>query len=516
VQLGMTRLGAGVVGLGLVFTIGAATVLSPWLSIGLSGGLLALSLGLAFARAMPRVFLICLGWLLVGYAFMGRGFAYIGVPPVFVGELVLGVGLLAALVRGGLGSSLSSPISWTLLAFAAWGAIRTLPYLQSYGVDALRDAVVWGYGVFALLVGAFLLSSGWIAGVFQRYWRWAPWYLVWVPVAAALNLLIPGLLPYVGGAPLPSFKPGDFAVHLAGVAAFLVVGLHRLPSRESRSRFHLPEPALWIMWLVGFVICAAKGRGGALAIATSLAVVLICQPLRAGRKLALLGVLACAVTVTSLVFDWSVEPGTYRPISPQQVVENYSSVVGGGPEGSRSELEGSRRWRLDWWNRIVEYTIHGPYFWTGRGYGINIGKEDSFGTDAEETLRSPHNIHLTILARAGVPGAALWVTFLGTFTLSMVAAYRRARRSGRDWWARANVWILAYWAAFLVNGAFDVYLEGPQGGIWFWSIVGLGLAVIRLQRQPGDLGLSRAGITPGRLSPSRGFGPRSDRAYGTR
>jgi hypothetical protein len=29
--------------------------------------------------------------------------------------------------------------------------------------------------------------------------------------------------------------------------------------------------------------------------------------------------------------------------------------------------------------------------------------------------------------------------------------------------------------ALLVNASFDVYLEGPMGGIWFWCIYGLGL-----------------------------------------
>ena len=48
---------------------------------------------------------------------------------------------------------------------------------------------------------------------------------------------------------------------------------------------------------------------------------------------------------------------------------------------------------------------------------------------------------------------------------------------------RANLWILAYWTALLVNGSFDVYLEGPQGGIWFWCIFGLGIAAVEAQRR---------------------------------
>jgi hypothetical protein len=33
----------------------------------------------------------------------------------------------------------------------------------------------------------------------------------------------------------------------------------------------------------------------------------------------------------------------------------------------------------------------------------------------------------------------------------------------------------------VINMAFDVYLEGPQGGIWFWSVLGLGVAALTIQ-----------------------------------
>ena len=41
---------------------------------------------------------------------------------------------------------------------------------------------------------------------------------------------------------------------------------------------------------------------------------------------------------------------------------------------------------------------------------------------------------------------------------------------------------MAYFTAFLVNMSFDVYLEGPQGGIWFWCLIGYAIALTRAQR----------------------------------
>ena len=34
------------------------------------------------------------------------------------------------------------------------------------------------------------------------------------------------------------------------------------------------------------------------------------------------------------------------------------------------------------------------------------------------------------------------------------------------------MWLLAYWLAFLFNAQTVVFLEGPQGAVWFWSLTG--------------------------------------------
>jgi O-antigen ligase len=104
-------------------------------------------------------------------------------------------------------------------------------------------------------------------------------------------------------------------------------------------------------------------------------------------------------------------------------------------------------------------------------------------TDDIAPLRSPHNSMMTVLARMGVPGLALWLLLQIGFGLSLLFAHLRARRAGALGWARLNLWILSYWTAFIVNSWFDVFLEGPQGGIWFWSLMGLGIGVLELQRR---------------------------------
>ena len=76
----------------------------------------------------------------------------------------------------------------------------------------------------------------------------------------------------------------------------------------------------------------------------------------------------------------------------------------------------------------------------------------------------------------------LWVFLQLWFGWSLVGAYVRARSAGAQRWAEVDLWILCYWLAFLVNASFDVSLEGPMAGIWFWCVFGFGIALMELQR----------------------------------
>ena len=93
---------------------------------------------------------------------------------------------LLALLRGRRFGSLQ-PIHLMLLAFMALGALRTIPYLGVHGIDALRDAVTWGYALYAIVV-AFVLTEDHLRAGIGIYRRLIPVLLVWVPIAARAHL----------------------------------------------------------------------------------------------------------------------------------------------------------------------------------------------------------------------------------------------------------------------------------------------------------------------------------------
>jgi O-antigen ligase/polysaccharide polymerase Wzy-like membrane protein len=431
----------------------------------------------AAARLTPgRLFLGSLGVILVGYAFCDRGFAYVGIGPLYVGEIVLGLGLLAALLGVGILRPFRAPTAWFLVLFMGLGLARTLPFVGQYGVDAPRDAVLWGYGLFALLVPACLLRSGLTDRVPGLYARLIPYFLVWAPIALLFYNSYQDYIPIWPGAPVGMIIPktGDMAVHLAGVATFMLLGLHHAVVGGERRQNVAAEWGLWLCWFAGALMTSIS-RGGMLSIMGALVICMLVRPV--ASRLLQVGLIAALIAVILIAGGADFTIGASRRISAEQIGERFTSIYSDKADKS---LGGSKEWRLQWWNTIIGYTIDGPYFWTGKGFGINLAKSDGF--EVEWDNRDPHDAHLNVLARMGIPGLALWLLLQASFLLRMIQGYIAAVRARQTWWAKVNLWIFCYWIAFLINATFDVYLEGPQGGIWFWSVMGFGLAATEAQR----------------------------------
>jgi hypothetical protein len=445
----------------------------------------------AFYDAVPGMFLKFLAVVLIGYAFFGRGFAYIGVPPLFIGEITLAFGLIAALTSGALLRLARSPIAWVMAALALLGLSGTIPYYQTFGLDALRDATLWGYGAFAFIVAACVLGSNSFPTVVRRYGGIVAPFAAWVPLLIIAGRTIGEALGTMPGTDVPILTPkqGDAGVHLAGAAAFVLLGLNSRINGVEPEGWRRPR-VFWVLWMLAMLCVASLNRGGLLSAMTALFVLGAFKPVSIGKRIGvtLAGIaLATAALLVVVNLDRTFEVAAVseeRSVSPRQIVENVRSLVGLESRAASFNLSSTSGWRLDWWKAIAGYTLNGPYFWTGKGFGVNLADDDGFqvSREGEAPLRSPHNAHMTILARMGVPGLVLWAMLQACFAGSLLLAYIRALRSGQDWWARIDLWILIYWIAFIVNASFDVFLEGPQGGIWYWCLIGFGIAALESQR----------------------------------
>src|SRR3954469_6489942 len=167
-------------------------------------------------------------WIsLACYAIVGKGFAYLGVPPIFVGEVLMLVGLWLWIENRLHGLNRASPAQLLLIGYMLWCAYRTVPGIGRYGADALRDAVVWGYGLFALVVSGLLSARPQrLVTLEAGYFRFAKFFMALVPFTFVIGMWYGPQLPTWPGSSVPLFGPyktSDTMVHLTGVFAYLSI-----------------------------------------------------------------------------------------------------------------------------------------------------------------------------------------------------------------------------------------------------------------------------------------------------
>lgn len=423
-----------------------------------------------------RWFTPALGALLCGYLFFNRSFAYIHVPgtPVFVGELVLGLGLVeAARLRAPwLRMTARSPILKALFAFMLLCLCRLIVDLPHYGIDAIRDSSIWYYGTYAFVVAcAVVHDPTFTARLLRWYRRVIPWFFIWTPFAIVLSEVgaLSGIHIPDSGTPINAFRPGDYAVQVALAIAFPWLGVNRMAGEPPRPRAEL---ALGVMAMMTLLMAGSQNRGGLAAGMLLMAIAMFYLPTGRRRRI-ILPVTACLLVVIALVLLLDLRiPGQRRDVSVQQVAENIASVAGSNDD----DLGGTVEWRQRLWGQVFNDLTTSRAWLTGLGFGPILPERYDIPLDPDNPnpLRSVHNSHLTIMARVGFPGVTLWVVLWTVWTVHLVRFIRRREGRLRDPSAALATWLLAASAAFMTNAFFDPALEGPHAGIWLFVLVGLG------------------------------------------
>jgi len=181
-------------------------------------------------RVLGESWLAFLSIVLAGYALFGKGFAYLGYPPIFVGEIALLLGIVIAVTSRYWTRVFELREALVVLPLIAWGMYRTLPYYSQYKFDALRDAAVFGYSAFAFVVAAIILARPqrleMLINWYRRFWRF---FLLAIPVISVIFRFGRAQLPTLPGSGVPVIfvKEGDVMVHLAAILAFWVCGFER-------------------------------------------------------------------------------------------------------------------------------------------------------------------------------------------------------------------------------------------------------------------------------------------------
>ncbi|WP_414544536.1 O-antigen ligase family protein [Nostoc sp. CCY0012] len=290
-----------------------------------------------------------------------------------------------------------------------------------------------------------------------QYERFSKIFVILMPFVWAISRAI--TLPIMPGSNVQviTLKPADTMTHFSGITAFFI-GSNLL---KFQTTFFI------LTFLINLAVIAINAnRAGMLAFLNAFAIVSISK-YKSGKIWKILTILIFIILL--ILF---INPEIFEPI-----FSKIASIF-----VDNQERQGTKNYRLDWWTYIINYTIFGDYFWTGKGFGINLGVDAGFDPLGDGNVRSPHNGHISVLARTGVPGLVLWLLVQLSWAGTILLKFRQSSAKGQTKWAGVFLTLLAFWIASMTVTTFEVIIEGPTGGIWLWTMYGVGLAAIKLHK----------------------------------
>jgi O-antigen ligase len=103
--------------------------------------------------------------------------------------------------------------------------------------------------------------------------------------------------------------------------------------------------------------------------------------------------------------------------------------------------------------------------------------------DYSERRLHPHNSFLWILNRMGVIGFGVFCLLVLKFYRSAIRVYRPMKPG------KSKAYLLALLSSHLcisIFAFFNVVLEGPSMGIFFWIIMGMAMALINIEKSQSE------------------------------
>ena len=422
--------------------------------------------GLLDSRRLPFAVWVLLVYL-AAITIFGKGPTYLGYPPVYWGEIVLGLGLLWILSSKGatgLRNYHLRPLSASVLLFMAHGAALTCVSFSEWGPDAWRDAAIWYYAGFYFIginIARFRRLGSRVWRAVCGFWVVA---LVWGVAETLSGNALSRLSPVIPwrGVHLLASSHSDLMQNMVLGAILVLCALRARRSVIWRNLLYAAAVTGFVLFLLSY----GRGVKVGLGLGILCVIALNLRHIRSVRfssrlyRLLVLGVLALVLVVTALGLGFA-DIGHLGRFEEVSLDSDYGSV----------------HWRLVWWEHLMDELLDRNLLF-GLGFGENLGLFNPYLAANENSnwpIRAPHNVNVTVLSRMGLVGLALWMSIL---VRGLGGLYLRAWRAGVGTrpYPSARREEISFWLLMLVttwgNGSFGVLMEGPVLGIWFWFALG--------------------------------------------
>ena len=202
--------------------------------------------------------------------------------------------------------------------------LQTIPFIETYGIDAFRDAATYGYSAFAFIIAFQITNARVIWQAFHLYGK------IVAPCVAAIGiaLWLQPDDPDVKNSELPLIllKHGDVLVHMTGALSFALLGMRAMvvPANDLNGRM-----LRWLFWgalTITMLRSLSVSRGGLMACLCGVVVLALCE---ASRRY-IIGLLAAGLTLLIILAPFALKQERdidSRNISPWQIAENAVSIV---------------------------------------------------------------------------------------------------------------------------------------------------------------------------------------------
>lgn len=321
-------------------------------------------------------------------------------------------------------------------------------------INVIRDSFAIEYALFAIVLYFFREERDFIWEKLIKIYQWAPLILLFNFLLFYYVVLYLPPIEIFGGQPLFLYKNGDKSLHLLISTILMIL----FTDKYSRGWLILNT----VLILINLLILLAFTRSGSVAYLAGIfcffffsKTSLITDGLRKVLKFIPLLLIVVFGVFAAIEIDGDAQG---RTISLSQITDNFSSIVSSDIDGS---LTDNKVWRLVWWAKLLNESFTLEHFFIGKGLGMSLAGNDL--TSVDENLRSPHNFHLTIIARFGYIIFFIWLYWLWLLFKPLFTKKLSGKTLG----------LTCILLAYIINGSFDVFFEGPMGAFPFWTLVGL-------------------------------------------
>ncbi len=401
-------------------------------------------------QLLNRIYIRTYFIIMMMYAFFNKGIAY-----SYLAEVLLIAGVILIFLNRRLFEIHLDKKNIIIIILITIIFIYILFGLIKYDTfNVIRDSLAIQYAWFAIILFYFKDELNFI-------WESLIQIYKWVPLVLFLNFL---LFYYVilklppieifGGQHILLYKNGDKSLHLL-ISSILII---LFTEKYSRNWLILNS----ILIFINLLILLAFTRSGSLAYLAGIFCFFFFSKtslITDGLRKVLKFIPFLSIIVFGVFAAIEIEGDAQgRTISLSQITNNFSSIVSSDIDGS---LTDNKVWRLVWWAKLLNESFTLEHFFIGKGLGMSLAGNELISVD--ENLRSPHNFHLTIIARFGYIIFFIWLYWLWLLFKPLFTKKLSGKILGLTCILLANI----------INGSFDVFFEGPMGAFPFWTMVGL-------------------------------------------